>query len=260
MTLDPFGRPRVALIGFISDIHGNIEALEAVLEDAETVGVDAMVCLGDVVGYGPDPGACLDLVAQQCDVMIRGNHDEALLSTRHHALFNPRAWRSIEDTKRLLEPGHLMLIESMRAGGELAGIALAHAAFEPRRYRYLYDAADAAESFEAMTPRVGVVGHTHLPSMLVKHPGSHAGPSRLETVALPAHATVCIPRRAKVILNPGSVGQPRDRNPQASWGVLDLERWTFQARRVAYDVRSVQDRMHELGLPEFHALRLGAGV
>lgn len=243
-------------IGFISDIHGNLEALEAVVADAEFVGCDAMVCLGDVVGYGPDPGACLDLVAQNCDTMILGNHDEAVVADALESRFNPRAWRSIEDSRKQLQPGHLALIRSMRERGEIAGLQLAHGGFTKRRYQYLYDSDSAAESLDALRSPIGFFGHTHLPSAFVRR-GDFAA---IESYVLPPNSELALPSGAKVILNPGSVGQPRDRNPDASWGVLDTDRWVFQLRRVEYDINAVADRMHKMGLPEFHALRLKAGV
>jgi predicted phosphodiesterase len=252
----------VARIGFISDIHGNVEALEAVLADAKAVGVDAMVCLGDVVGYGPEPGACVDLVAQNCDVMIRGNHDEAVMDVGLFSRFNPRAWRSVEASRDRLEPGHFALLESMRARGEIAGLALAHGSFGSRRFEYLYDAATASDAIDAMPSPVGFVGHTHLPSAFVLRAGAdRRGDERgVEAIRMPANAEIALSRDERAILNPGSVGQPRDRNPDAAWGVFDLDRWTFQARRVAYDVAAVARRMQEMGLAEFHALRLRAGV
>lgn len=246
----------MARIGFISDIHGNLEALEAVLADAASVGVDAMVCLGDIVGYGPEPGSCLDLVAQNCDVMIRGNHDEAMIEQGMFARFNPRAWRSVEESRERLEPGHFMLIESMRERSEIAGLQLAHGGFTARRFQYLYDGEAAAASLDALRSPIGFVGHTHLPSAFIRNGDFGV----IESHTLAPNTEIALPRGARVILNPGSVGQPRDRNPDASWGVLDTDRWVFQARRVEYDIDAVTDRMRKMGLPEFHALRLKAGV
>lgn len=245
-------------IGFISDIHSNREALEAVLADARRVGVDRLVCLGDVVGYGPDPSACLDIVASNCDAMIRGNHDEAILSTAIESEFHPRVATSIQQTRLHLTPGHLMLIESMRLRAEVEGVALTHGSFGPRRYEYLYGSDAAARSFAGFTQRVGVVGHTHLPSLFVLHEGG--GAIAVESYAIAAGSEVQLPRDARVILNPGSVGQPRDRNPDASWGVLRTEQMTFEIRRVRYDVEAVQRKINEMGLPDYHGLRLKAGV
>jgi predicted phosphodiesterase len=246
-------------IGFISDIHSNREALEAVLADAKRVGVERLVCLGDVVGYGPDPGVCLDLVASSCDAMVRGNHDEAVLNSEFVAEFHPRAATSIQQTRDRLSPGHLMLIESMRTHTEVEGIALTHGSFGPRRYEYLYGSDAAARSFAGFSLAVGVVGHTHLPSLFIQHE-TRMGGGMVESYAVTPGVEVALPRDARVILNPGSVGQPRDRNPDAAWGVLRTDRMTFEVRRVAYDVDAVQRKILAMGLPDYHGLRLKAGV
>lgn len=246
-------------IGFISDIHGNREALEAVLRDVEQAGVDALVCLGDVVGYGPDPDACLDLIASSCDVTILGNHDEVVLKDEMVREFHPKAIAAIHQTRASLAPGHIALIESMRVRSELDGVSLAHGSFGARKYDYLYDAASALPALTAMPTDLGAVGHTHLPSIFVQQrEGKVAG--TIGAYALPAGVEVELPRDARVIVNPGSVGQPRDRNPDASWGLLRKDRRTFEIRRVRYDVDRVQRRMEALGLPDYHGLRLKAGV
>ncbi|MDX2116075.1 MAG: metallophosphoesterase family protein [Planctomycetota bacterium] len=243
-------------IGLISDVHANLDALAAVLADVRTQSVDALASLGDVVGYGPDPGECLDLIAQSCDVMIRGNHDEAVLRADLQPHFRLRAWRSIEASRQMLTPGHEMLIESMRSSAEVAGVALAHASFGPRRFEYLYDPGDAAAAFRHMPRAVGAVGHTHVPALFIlDEPGSAP-----RAVALEADRPATIPEGAAAVVNPGSVGQPRDRNPDASWAILDTDARTFTVRRVSYDVRRVQERMQTLGMPDYHSLRLSAGV
>lgn len=241
--------------GFISDVHGNLEAFEAVLRDIACRDIDALISLGDVIGYGPNPGECLDVAAQQCDALIRGNHDEAVLTPAMQPAFNPRAWRSIEQALGVLEPGHLMLIESMRDRGEFAGIGISHATFGPRRFEYLYDERSAQASFAAMKTRIGVVGHTHIPCAIMRDESGSAS-----NVWLVEGDEVSLESVPQAILNPGSVGQPRDRNPRASWGVLDTDRWTFRVHRVEYDVDEVQRKMSRLGLPDYHALRLKAGV
>lgn len=244
-------------IGFISDIHANAHALDAVLSDAECVGLDALVCLGDVVGYGPDPDHCLDRVAAVCDMMIRGNHDEVLIRQELQEEFHPRARASVLDTLTRVSPGHLMLIQAMRPRAEIEGVALTHGSFGPRPYEYLYDAPAAQRAFAGFDAVVGVVGHTHLPSMFVQPEDPRAA---CQAYALPLGVEVELPPDSRVILNPGSVGQPRDRNPDAAWGVLRTERRTFEVRRVAYDVDAVQRQIEARGLPYFHALRLRAGV
>lgn len=251
----------MARIGLISDIHSNLEALQAVLADTERVGVDRLVCLGDVVGYGPDPDACLDLVAQSCDAVVRGNHDEAVLGQEAvHAGLHPRAQEAIEFTRSRLSPGHLMLLESMLELADVDGLSLAHGSFGPRRFLYLYTARAAREAFEYLPTSIGAVGHTHVPAAFWESSSSDARLPEIRPFPLRANETVELPGRGRLILNPGSVGQPRDRNPDASWALYDSEAHTVQIRRVAYDVGAVQSKIEQMGLPDFHALRLRAGV
>lgn len=247
-------------IGFISDVHGNREALEAVLADIGLYGVDVLVCLGDVVGYGPDPDVCVDLVAGHCDVMIRGNHDEATLEHRLHPHFNPRAWRSVEESRRKLSPGHLMLLDSMRASAVIDGVSLAHGSFGAQPYRYLYTTESAQSAMALMPTTLGVVGHTHIPSCFVESNDQARGESRVECCRPAAFQPLALPTNTRIILNPGSVGQPRDRNPFASWGVIDSDERTFTVRRVPYDLSRTQQKIASMGLPEFYGERLRTGV
>ncbi len=249
----------MAIFALISDIHSNREALEAVLEDIENTGADRLICLGDVIGYGPDPDACLDIVAQVCDVMIRGNHDEAVLRGEGETGLRPDVQRAIDLTRGRLSEGHLMLIESMREQTVVDGLSLSHGGFAGRRFEYLYSADAAGRSMDSMPTSLGAVGHTHVPAAF-----SCAGRTGILRGAS-AHrfapgVSVALPRDGSAIVNPGSVGQPRDRNPWASWGRLDAGRRTFEVRRVPYDVDSVQRKIDSIGLPDYHGARLRLGV
>ena len=249
----------MALIGFISDVHANREALEAVLGDAESVRPDIMVSLGDVVGYGPDPVVCLDLVAAHCDVLIRGNHEDAMLGPEADAHFKPRVLASLQHGRSVLSPGHEMLIDSMRDRAEIEGVGLTHGSFGPRRYEYLYNIESAGRALRGFDADIGVVGHTHIPSIFFSRERDGEA-AQVKAYAIGGASRIDLPSDCRIILNPGSVGQPRDRNPDASWAVLDTTRRTFELRRVAYDVTAVARRMNELGLPDYHALRLQSGV
>jgi len=249
----------VAIFALISDIHANREALEAVLEDIENVGADRLICLGDVIGYGPDPDACLDIVAQVCDVMIRGNHDEAVLRGEGETGLRPDVQRAIDLTRDRLSEGHLMLVASMRESTVVDGLSLAHGGFTPRRFEYLYDADAAGRSMESMPTTLGAVGHTHIPSAFLRagRTGILSGASSHQVFP---GIEIVLPREGSAIVNPGSVGQPRDRNPWAAWGRLDTDQRTFQVRRVPYDVESVQRKIESIGLPDYHGARLRLGV
>jgi len=253
----------VPVIGLISDIHANLPALEAVLADVERSGVDALVCLGDVVGYGPSPRECLDLIARTCEVMIRGNHEDAVLDTRLAHRFSSNARASVQFTLSQLAEDDLDLIRLMPPLVEIGDLSLAHATFGPERYEYLYTADQAANALSAMRTPLGAVGHTHLPSVFISRPpqtSQHGGMSTIEVKPLAPMEETLLQRGMRVILNPGSVGQPRDGNPDASWGVLDSSRMTFQVRRVAYDVAQVQRDMARLGLPDRLGDRLRVGA
>lgn len=247
-------------LAFISDIHGNREALEATLRDIDSRGADALICLGDVVGYGPDPEACLDIVAGRCDVMIRGNHDEAALRDDIAETFNDRARAALDFTRHRLSPGLRMLIEAMRPEAEIDGVALTHGCFGPRPYRYVWSPAEATYAFEHLPRRIGVVGHTHIPGVFVRHTRADGRGAPVDIFDLSPGVETSLSTAAAVILNPGSVGQPRDRNPDASWGLLDTQRMTFRVHRVTYDIDRVQRRMQMLGLPSYLGERLRVGA
>lgn len=246
------------IIGLVSDIHANADALEAVLDDAASVGVDALVCLGDVIGYGPDPVRCLEIVASTCEVMIRGNHEEALLNGKLTGAFNPRAKASARFTRRALTDEHVGLVELMQPHLEIGDLSLTHGSFNALRYEYIYSVDAAERSFANLRTPIGIVGHTHVPCAFVM--SGFNGCATIQSMPLPPGAEMPLNRGTRAILNPGSVGQPRDRNPDASWGVLDSDRMTFQVRRVAYDVEAVQRKMIDLGLPDVLSQRLRIGA
>ncbi len=231
------------------------------MRDVNTVGVDLVVCLGDVVGYGPDPEVCLDIVAGACGVMIRGNHDEAALREEAAETFNDRARRAMDFTRDRMSQGLTMLIESMRESAEIDGVTFTHGCFGPRPFRYVWSPEEAEYAFDHLPTSVGAVGHTHVPGVFVRHTRPRdSGSGAVDVFDTPSGVEVSLSPAARIIVNPGSVGQPRDRNPDASWGLLDTERRTFRVRRVSYDIDAVQRKMERLGLPSylFERLRVGA--
>ncbi|MBL0926100.1 MAG: metallophosphoesterase family protein [Phycisphaerales bacterium] len=251
----------MARIALISDIHGNREALAAVVDEIRDLCLDHVACLGDIVGYGPDPEWCVETVHELCDVAVLGNHDEALILDTSASPLGTRARPGVEFARQRLDPWHLSVLRSLPYRAEIAGVSLAHGCFSARRFSYLYTPEAAARSFEHLRTHLGVVGHTHLPSVFTQEaarPEGRPGPARAYPVV--GSVVVALPDDRRMILNPGAVGQPRDRDPRASWAILDTERLTFEVRRSAYDLDATTWKIRELGLPEFHGERLRVGA
>lgn len=251
----------MAAIALISDIHGNLDALIAVLREIDAAKVDHVVCLGDVIGYGPEPGPCVDLVDRICDVVILGNHDEAALTDEDPVNFNPTAAHSLRITRSLLEDRHFEIISGWPMRSEIAGVQLSHASFSNRIYSYLLNKRVAAESFHGLTAEIGAFGHTHMPTMFAcpidqtPHMDCILG-----SLPMPGDLLSPFPANHRILINPGSVGQPRDRNPDASWGLLDTDARTFRTRRVSYDIDATERKIRDRGLPDFLHERLRVGA
>ncbi len=234
----------------ISDIHANATALQAVLKAAGEV--EAVWCLGDVVGYGPDPNECIDLLKEISNLTcLLGNHDAAALGSLPLEGFNIEARTSIEWLRQQLTPESSAFLRSLGSRAEVNGITLVHASPRQPMLEYLLDTYSAAENFAFFDTDYCFVGHTHVPVLfsLVDHT------VRLE-IPLPNTPMTLEPR---CIANPGSVGQPRDRDPRAAYVLFDDEtsRWNYY--RVEYDVEEVQRRMRLAHLPERHINRLSTG-
>jgi len=248
-------------LALISDIHGNLEALIAVLRQIDAARVDHVICLGDVIGYGPDPALCVELISGSCDITIRGNHDDAALSPETPANFNPTAAESLRLTRSLLTDDHLETIQSWQARGKIEGVHVSHASFGRRIYAYILNKHTAAESFDGLNATIGVFGHTHVPAMFACPIDAEPSPENIRGhLPLPAEVRTAIPDGYRALINPGSVGQPRDRNPDASWGLLDTEARSFRTHRVAYDIDAVHRKIRKVGMPDFLGERLRVGA
>jgi diadenosine tetraphosphatase ApaH/serine/threonine PP2A family protein phosphatase len=237
----------------ISDIHANLTALETVLEEAGEF--DAAWCLGDIVGYGPNPNECVSKVQELHNLLcIIGNHDAAALAQIDADTFNPEARNAILWTRQQLSQNSLDFLnnlpETIRASD---AVTLTHGSPRHPVWEYLLDTHAATLNFDYFDTPLCFVGHTHLPVIysLTDH-------SYLARLQIPdPNTTIELPERA--IINPGSVGQPRDRDPRAAYAIYDSEAHTLQFCRVAYDIYAVQARMKTAGLPDRHIQRLLAG-
>jgi diadenosine tetraphosphatase ApaH/serine/threonine PP2A family protein phosphatase len=239
-------------IAVLSDIHGNLEALEAVLGDVDRGGCDKVCSLGDVVGYGPDPAACLEIVRRRAGVSLTGNHDAAVAGTTSLDDFNEFARSAVEWTAGRLDAGQVEYLGSLPYTHREPGLLFVHASpGEPERWHYIHGLADVAEHFAAFTERLCFVGHSHRPGIYAIGAGcslvGRAGRERLGP-------------GLRYLVNAGSVGQPRDRDPRASYAVYDSASDSVELRRVAYPFEKTQERMRAAGLPVFLIDRLGAGL
>jgi diadenosine tetraphosphatase ApaH/serine/threonine PP2A family protein phosphatase len=236
----------------ISDIHANLTALEAVLADAGKI--DAVWCLGDLVGYGPDPNECVERIRGlpnlQC---IIGNHDAAAAGNIEVDAFNPEARKTVLWTQERLTPANKEYLKNLPERVDLEDITLVHGSpFRPV-WEYLLDTRTATFNFEFFETPYCFVGHTHLPVIY------HLPDDRLiAQLIVPEHSSK-MTLAPRAILNPGSVGQPRDRDHRAAYAILDLSDYTWEWHRVEYDIESVQERMRQENLPERHITRLSAG-
>lgn len=236
----------------ISDIHANLTALEAVLADAGEI--DEVWCLGDLVGYGPDANECIQRVRELPDlVCLIGNHDAAALGQIELASFNPEARLAIQWTQEILTPGSTGYLKRLPDRVVKEPVTLVHGSPRQPVWEYLLDARTATRNFDYFDTPYCFVGHSHLPLIYQLR---DEDPLAKLVVPEPQSRIDLTPR---AILNPGSVGQPRDHNPLASYAVFDPDELTWEYCRVEYDIASVQARMQELGLPERHIHRLSAG-
>lgn len=241
----------------ISDIHANLTALEAVLLDAGTP--DATWCLGDVVGYGPDPNECIALLLQQPNfTCIKGNHDAAALGEIPIETFNYDARRSIEWIQETLTPRSLAFLTSLQESVVVrdANATLAHGSPRNPVWEYILDLHNASQNFKYFDTRVCMVGHTHLP---VTYQLQNVDDNYYDLRLLLPNESQLVRLATRAIVNPGSVGQPRDHDPRASYAIFDSTNFTWQLRRVTYDISSVQKRIQGFSLPARHAARLLEG-
>lgn len=237
----------------ISDIHGNYPALQTVLADAPPW--DVLLCLGDIVGYGPNPNECVDRLRQFEHIAIAGNHDCAAIGRVELSIFNQDARQALYWTIQEMTPrsfGYLgRLPDSHRLDDE---ILLVHGSPREPTWEYLIDPEAARESFEVRDFRLALVGHTHIPLMFEWASEVY----RVKAMMLEPGEPIRLQGR-RLIINPGSVGQPRDGNPRASYGLLDTESGTFEMRRVVYPVEITQERMRARSLPRRLVDRLEIG-
>jgi len=238
-------------VAVLSDIHSNLAALEAVLEDLGAV--DAVWVLGDIVGYGPDPDAVVARLRELDVVAVRGNHDAAALGQLDASAFNDDARTAVEWTSRALSTESRAWLDALPVRREMDDFTLVHGSPRDPLWEYLFSVPVARKNFAAFTTPHCLVGHTHVPLVFRDEDGS------VEILA-PSHASSLQVDQRRLILNPGGVGQPRDGDPRACSMLLDTGGGSVEWRRTPYPVQATQERMREVGLPVRLVNRLEHGL
>jgi len=238
----------------ISDIHANLAAFTAVLEDiGQRGGVAEVWCLGDIVGYGPDPRECIELLRKYKHVCVAGNHDWAAVGRVDTAAFNPDADAACQWTARQLTPRDKKYLENLPLVIEKDGFTLAHGSPRDPIWEYITSTSLARENFTFFRSQYCLVGHSHMP-LVFKDEGDSCSFSRLSSDVGLALGTT------RLIINPGAVGQPRDNDPRAGYAIYDSEARSIKLYRVPYDINATQTRMMENGLPIRLVVRLSYGM
>ena len=241
-----------------SDIHGNLDALDAVLSDIESQKPDRMICLGDVVGYGATPNECVDRVRATGAEVLCGNHDHAATGQLVIDYFNDNARAAIEWTRQALTPESLAWLKERPYEVRHPGFLAVHASpTQPQAWDYILSAHAAAGEFDGFKEPLCFIGHSHFP-VIYRQTGGAGG--RVSELEFPPNQPMALPMGARQIVNVGSVGQPRDNDPRAAWTLFDARAGTLELRRVEYPVQKAAERILAAGLPAFLAARLEVGM
>lgn len=236
----------------ISDIHGNLEALQSVLSDIDKKSVDEMLCLGDVVGYGPNPNECVDIIREKAKITLAGNHDYAPLGKIDLSYFNPWARSAVDWTENELNQASKEFLLNLPLKQEMDGFTIVHATpQQPLEWYYITTLEDAIVNFPEFQGQVCFVGHSHVPLIVALN---QEGEYRVVT-----SNPLKFSEKERYIINVGSVGQPRDSDPRAAYAIFDNSKKVYELLRIEYDFAETQRKIRESGLPEYLANRLEKG-
>lgn len=240
----------------ITDIHANLPALEAVLESTEQTTVEEIWCLGDVLGYGVEPDACTELVRERCEICLVGNHDLAVLGSLDIASFSEAAAVAVEWTRANVSDRTLEVLRDLDPQGERNGFGLFHASPRDPVWEYVLSSEQADAGMNASAQRIGLIGHSHV-ALFFNRPTR--GKEDETRGAQASDGALLDLSQGDWLINPGSVGQPRDGDPRAAWLELDTEAETACFHRVPYDIERAAAPIAEEGLPSRLADRLYTG-
>jgi predicted phosphodiesterase len=241
----------VSAIAVLSDIHGNRQALDAVLDDVAGRGISRWWCVGDIVGYGADPGYALDVCLSGAERCIAGNHDLVVAGHLPLEAFASWAQEAAAWTRIALGPEQCARLATLEPTDSADGVDVVHASVRDPVWEYVVGLEEAGPSLDAATADVTFIGHTHIPAAWHRFPDG-----TVEAVSTKGPVTL-IPGRW--LVNPGSVGQPRDRDPRAAWACFRPEHRTVDFLRTRYDVAGAQAAIRAAGLPDLLADRLADG-
>jgi diadenosine tetraphosphatase ApaH/serine/threonine PP2A family protein phosphatase len=241
----------------ITDIHANLPALEAVLGAIDGVAVDEIWCLGDVIGYGAEPDECADLVRERCDLCLVGNHDLAVLGALDIAAFSEAAAEAVAWTRANAAERTLAMLRELEPAGERQGVALFHASPRDPVWEYVLSAEQADACLDVQTARIALIGHSHVSLFFVRPTAEE--PADEIRGAQSSDDTLLDLAAGHWLINPGSVGQPRDGDSRAAWLELDTGEQTARFHRVPYDVERAAASIVSAGLPRRLADRLHVG-
>lgn len=241
--------------GVLGDIHANLSALRAVLEALDAEGIDHLISVGDVVGYGAAPSECIALLRERGAHVVQGNHDAACVGDLDDRYFNNYAREAIRWTQTVVSPDELSWLRALPLTLELEHCHVAHGTLHrPELFDYVLSTTDADPSLDIMTKPICFVGHSHVPIALLRLQGDES------RTAYTLDADIDLSESAHCLLNVGSVGQPRDENPLTGYAVYDSEEKRAWLRRCSYDIEREAARIRAAGLPDVLAERLKIGV
>jgi diadenosine tetraphosphatase ApaH/serine/threonine PP2A family protein phosphatase len=239
-------------LGVLADIHSNLTALKCALDALKDA--DGFICPGDIVGYGPDPNECVEVVEELNCRTVAGNHDAACLERLDTASFNSDAKEAIKWTTKVLTPVSRKFLEALSEHIKHDDFEIVHGSLRSHLEEYITNIQVGAASLELMEKKICFVGHLHIPLVMIKDKkGNYDGWQLNDGDVVDAS------KFEKVIVNVGSVGQPRDADPRASFGIFDTEAKTIEIRKIGYNIAAVQEKMRKAGLPDFLIERLVYG-
>ncbi len=241
------------LILVLSDIHGNFQALQKVIKESRQFKWKQLWFLGDLGGYGPRPEECFNLLRKENAVILPGNHDLYLSGQLPGSFFSSESIRSLIQNRGLLKRNTLELIKAIPLKQKRKGFTLVHGSPENPATDYILTDDDASNAFSSFDGRGCFFGHTHIQEYFIQ---GARGCERFR----PSNGDVLSYRKKRILINPGSIGQPRDRDPRAAWCILDTRRKEVRFFRSEYDIKATQKEMRKLGSSDFLIERLEKGI